>query len=103
MLHAATASDRRPCCLQHVSRIGRTQQALCERALAITDAKRGPDHRETINARGNLARVAMLQGGAAEQAEARAAVDEALRRLEAPPHSLSGTHPWVRKFEGFLA
>ena len=79
--------------------------ALFERALAIHEATRGADHRETINARGNFARVAMLRGdaGSAERGEGRAAVEQALRRLEAPPHSLPGTHPWVRKFEGFLA
>ena len=95
---------------------GKWDQAktLFERALDINEKKRGPDHRETINARGNLACVAMLRGGgrcsaehsaersSAEHEEGRAAVEEALRQLKAPPHSLLDTHPWVRKFVAAL-
>ena len=43
------------------------------------------------------------EGNHRQAAEGRAAVEEALRLLKAPPHSLPDGHPWVVKFSGFLA
>ena len=77
------------------------------RTLKINETVRGPDHKDTINARGNLGHVMMLQGDddgdAQKAAEGRAAVEEALRLLKAPPHSLPEKHEWVVKFKGFIS
>jgi hypothetical protein len=76
-------------------------EAMFRRALAIKEAAHGPDHPSTVNSRGNLGRVQML-GGDGRAVEGRSAVEEALRVLTSPPHSLPDGHPWVVKFSGFL-
>ena len=43
------------------------------------------------------------EGDGGKATEGRAAVEEALRLLRKPPHSLQGAHPWVIEFGGLLA
>ena len=79
---------------------------MLRRVLAIEEAAYGPDHRDTTYDRGHLGRVLMLrgdeEGDGQKAAEGRAAVEEAVRLLKAPPHSLPEGHRWVVKLSGFL-
>jgi serine/threonine protein kinase len=53
-----------------------------DRALAIADARLGPDHAETVNTELELAKTLVAAGAAAD------AVERLERRLEAPPEDL---------------
>lgn len=82
-------------------------EEMYRRTLAMDEATHGMHHRDTIHDRGYLGRVLMLRGSDEgddqKAAEGRAAVEEALRLLKAPPHSLPDGHRWVVEFSGFLA
>jgi tetratricopeptide (TPR) repeat protein len=82
-------------------------EAMCRHALAIAEAVYGKDHRNTIYMHGTFESLLMLQGvnegDGQKAAEGRAAVEETLRLLKAPPHSLPEGHRWVVRLSGFLA
>ena len=91
--------------LQDMDQLNEAEE-MHRRALAVKVAALGADHPSTAYSRGQLGHVVMLQGDSegdgSKAARGRAAVEEALRQLKAPPHSKPGGHPWVVKLSGFL-
>ena len=77
-------------------------EPLYRRALAIVEAALGPDHRNTVYSRGCVGGPQLMRGGDTAS-EGRAAIEEALRVLQAPPHSLPDSHRWVVRLGGWLA
>ena len=58
----------------------------------------GVDHRNTLNARGNLGLLLMKRGDESGEGMVR----DVLSSLLSPPHSLHGTHKWIKKFRKAL-
>ena len=75
-------------------------EPLYRRALAGCEQTLGANHRNTLFTRGNLGALAIAKGG---PHVSRRAVEDVLRVLMDPPHSLTCKHPMVRKFEQVLA
>ena len=77
-------------------------EPLYRRALEIFEAALGPDHPNTVYSRGCVGGPQLMRGGDTAS-EGRAAIEEALRVLQAPPHSLPDSHRWVMELGGWLA
>lgn len=85
-------------------------EALLQQAVEGCTRTLGPDHKDTLNVRGNLAMAKLQQlrpagdsvAAVQAQAESEATVREVLRQLQAPPHSLPADASWVRKFSNAL-
>ena len=58
----------------------------------------GANHQDTFNARGNLGLLLMKRGDESGEGMVR----DVLSSLLSPPHSLTETHPWIKKFRQAL-
>ena len=69
-------------------------EAMLRRALEGSERVSGVDHPETINTRGNLGVLLMKRGDESGEEMVR----DVLSSLLSPPHSLTETHRWIKKF-----
>ena len=73
-------------------------EVLSRRVLEGCERVLGVEHRNTVYTRGNLGLLLMKRGYESGEGMVR----DVLSSLLSPPHSLTETHPWIKKFRQAL-
>jgi len=79
----------------HTCSYCKENETMLRRNLEVESRISGANHQDTFNARGNLGLLLMKRGDESGEGMVR----DVLSSLLSPPHSLTETHPWIKKFK----